>query len=370
MNDRPIKVQMKCSQVTRQVYCRFYFQNTADEDYYILNYNTPLEGKEMLYPYLTISQGHNVIEYVGVYMNRLPATKRNLIKIEAGKTFTSPVVDVTSSYHFNNDGEYTIEYTKPFLYLPNVEVSVMNDGTIIQGPFHDDLVASTVIYLTDTYNFKPTKQQMELAKQKFNRETSLQDEPVDITANCMKFSGDAKEKKIKNYENVLTSTQKAHNLVCSERGLPNACKDANTRSTHAPFTTFFRSSDKDIVVEQLKKCRDNVQRSSATMTYIFRAEECKNNEDYIAYTLQEVPDTIYLCESFEGFRIARFDFLTKHNTKFQTIAHEMTHLFARTTDVGYGYKTCKDMNRDYSLGNADSYGFYIQGVFYENRKYQ
>ena len=127
MNDRPIKVQMKCSQVTRQVYCRFYFQNTADEDYYILRDNTPLEGKEMLYPYLTISQGHNVIEYVGVYMNRLPATKRSLIKIEAGKTITSPVVDVTSSYHFNNDGEYTIEYTKPFLYLPNMEVSMMDE---------------------------------------------------------------------------------------------------------------------------------------------------------------------------------------------------------------------------------------------------
>ena len=196
MNDRPIKVQMKCSQVTRQVYCRFYFQNTADEDYYILRDNTPLEGKEMLYPYLTISQGHNVIEYVGVYMNRLPATKCSLIKIEAGKTITSPVVDVTSSYHFNNDGEYTIEYTKPFLYLPNMEVSMMDEDTIIQGPSHDDLVASTVIYLTDTYNFKPTKLQMQRAKQKFNRETSVQDEPVDITANCMIFSGDTTDRKL------------------------------------------------------------------------------------------------------------------------------------------------------------------------------
>ena len=301
MNDRPIKVQMKCSQVTRQVYCRFYFQNTADEDYYILHDNTPLEGKEMLYPYLTISQGHNVIKYVGVLMNRLPATKRSLIKIEAGKTITSPVVDVTSSYHFNNDGEYTIEYTKPFLYLPNVEVSVMNEGTTIQGPFHDDLVASTVIYLTDTYNFKPTKQQMELAKQKFNRETSLQDEPVDITASCMKFSGDAKEKKVKDYENVQTSTQEAHNLVCSERGLPNACKDAKTRSTDAPFKEFFDSSDKKIVLEILEKCRDYAQRSSETMTYIFKGESCKLNlERYIAYVYAGSGDnTIYLCPIFE-----------------------------------------------------------------------
>ena len=369
MNDRPIKVQMKCSQVTRQVFCRFYFQNTADEDYYILHRNTPLEGKEMLYPYLTISQGHNVIEYVGIHMTRAPATKRSLTKIEAGKTITSPVVDVTSSYHFNNDGKYTIEYTKPFLYLPNMEVSMMDENTIIQGPSHDDLVASTVIYLTDTHNFKPTDAQMELAEQKFNRETSLQDEPVDITANCMKFSGNAKEKEVPKHAKVQRSTKQAHDLICGNRGFPKAYTDATTRTTNTPFTDFFRSSDKTTVANKLKTCRDIVQTSSRTMTYKFRGPSC-SEPDHIAYSNKKNPDTIFLCELFEGYPTARYHWWTDRYTKFETIVHEMTHLWVDTKDYidkGYGYEACKTLDKTVALTNADSYANYVQEVFYHNR---
>ena len=41
-------------------------------------------------------------------------TKDSYVLIEAGKTITSPVLDLTSSYKFDSDGIYTIEYTKPF----------------------------------------------------------------------------------------------------------------------------------------------------------------------------------------------------------------------------------------------------------------
>ena len=175
---------MKCSQVTHHVFCRFYFQNTADEDYHILKDNTPLE--ELDYPYLTISQGDKVIEYQGILYSRMAPTKDSYVLIEAGKTITSPVVDLTSSYKFDSDGIYTIEYTKLFVYISDAEMSMIDDDkNLPQAMGYDDLVASTEIELRDTYYLKPTKYEVQMANMEFKRNTSLGDDQiVHISSNC------------------------------------------------------------------------------------------------------------------------------------------------------------------------------------------
>ena len=147
-----------------------------------------------------------------------------------------------------------------------------------------------------------------------------------------------------------------------------------TRSTHTPFTDFFDSSDKQTVVDIVKKCRDYAQRSSETMTYIFGADDCSDPERDIAYVIPGSSEeyTIYLCSLFEGLPKAKYWWWNKYNTKFEAIVHEMTHLFAFTLDngdKGYGYDNCKALDKKVGLFNADNYGFYIQQVFYHNRKY-
>ena len=209
---------------------------------------------------------------------------------------------------------------------------------------------------------------MELADQEFKQETSFQDEPVDITVNCMTFSGNAATKGITD-ANVQTSTNDAHDLVCSDRGLPKAYTDATTRSTRTPFTNFFSSSDKATVAGKLKTCRDKVQRSGRIMTYNFRASSCSGPED-IAYSRKNV-EIINLCQAFEGYPKARYRYLTSYDTKFETIVHEMTHIWANTIDYGdrgYGFNECKRLDKTDARTNADSYANYAQQVFYLNRR--
>ena len=108
-------------------------------------------------------------------------TKDSYVLIEAGKTITSPVLDLTSSYKFDSDGIYTIEYTKPFAYISDAEMSMIDDDkNLPQETGYDDLVASTEIELRDTYYLKPTDYEVEMANKEFKRKTSLDDDQTVI----------------------------------------------------------------------------------------------------------------------------------------------------------------------------------------------
>ena len=104
------------------------------------------------------------------------------------------------------------------------------------------------------------------------------------------------------------------------------------------------------------------------MTYNFRGPSC-TKPDHIAYVRKNV-ETINLCPAFEGYPKARYHMWNNRDTKFETIVHEMTHIWVGTRDYGdkgYGYDACKTLDKTEALTNADSYGYYVQEVFYHNR---
>ena len=48
------------------------------------------------------------------------------------------------------------------------------------------------------------------------------------------------------------------------------------------------------------------------------------------------------------------------NTKLGTILHELTHIIGDTEDFAYGENNCKNMDKQLSIFNADSYEMYIE----------
>ena len=365
-SDGPIKVQMKCSQVTRQVFCRFYFQNTADEDYYILEDNTPLEG--LYYPYLTISQGDKVIEYRGKHVYRMAPTKDSYVLIEAGKTITSPVVDLTSSYKFDSDGIYTIEYTKPFMYISNAEMSMIDDNkNLPQATGYDDLVASTEIELRDTYYLKPTDYEVEMANKKFKEKTSLDDDQtVYISHSCGRADFENEDKlPSKDRRQLVDDVTEVHNQLCKV-GFPKAIVDATSNSDKAPYINYFGTASNRDVLSVLNEILTQLRRPRRIMTYVFRAPECTFTSYAIGYYGRS---SISLCKRFESaptHAIIRTYGINNHNSKFQILAHEYTHAFCDTDDVRYGYHACRSrimISSAKAINNADSYGYYIQDVY-------
>ena len=365
-SDGPIKVQMKCSQVTRQVFCRFYFQNTADEDYYILEDNTPLEG--LYYPYLTISQGDKVIKYRGIHVSRMAPTKDSYVLIEAGKTITSPVVDLTSSYKFDSDGIYTIEYTKPFMYISDAEMSMIDDNKNLPQPTgYDDLVASTEIELRDTYYLKPTDYEVQMANRKFKEKTFLDDDQtVYISDGCVPATdfNDVDKLPTQSRRQMVSDVTELHNQLC-EVGFPKAVADATSNSDKAPYIDYFGTASNRDVLSVLNEIMTDLHRPRRRMIFTFRASDCKfTTYAYAYYGSYEIS----LCKRFE--KAPKYSkagtFGTDHNSKFQVLAHEYSHAFGDTDDIRYGYRLCrsrKTLSAAKAIKNGDSYGYYIQDVY-------
>ena len=233
------------------VFCRFYFQNTADEDYYILEDKTPLEGLD--YPYLAISQGDKVIEYRGIHVSRMAPTKDSYVLIEAGKTITSPVVDLTSSYKFYSDGIYTIKYIKPFVYISDAEMSMIDDDkNLPQATGYDDLVASTEIELRNTYYLKPTNYEDRMANSEFKRKTSLDDDQtVYVSDGCCGIEFvNLDQLPTASRTQMRTDVTELHNALCKD-GYPRAVDDAELNSDKAPYKSFFGSASNKVVLKVL-----------------------------------------------------------------------------------------------------------------------
>ena len=346
---------MKCSQVTYEVLCRFHFQNTADEDYYILEDKTPLEG--LRYPYLTISQEYKLIKYEGIHVSRMAPTKDSYVLIEAGKTITSPVVDLTSSYKFDSDGIYTIEYTKPFVYISDAEMSMIEyDKDLPQVANYDDLVASTKVHLEDVFKLKPTdaeilKQRMAFLHQEDN---NYDDDDVN-TQSCPMKSDISIEKGAHVDKKIAESAIVIHEMLCDKnRGIQKAVFDALLHSNKKPYTNFFSAEYKHIVHGIVKKCSKNLA-AKGTMEYVFYGSRCTPKSTAYA---QHGINVIYICPLYD-----KMPELAKVDSRLQIIAHEMTHIFGKTKDYFYTYDKCREMSKSkLAPDNADSLSFYVQEV--------
>ena len=145
----PIKVSMTCSQDQKKVNCGFDFTNTANEDQYVCEYFTPLEGIGNRFLTITYQDGTD-LPYMGILARRLPPTKENFKLIKAGET-VSASIDLTEAYSFDKDGVYTIVYDRPLAYLSASAMSkVVKSEDLPHGGWEDVVLAKTEIKLMHT----------------------------------------------------------------------------------------------------------------------------------------------------------------------------------------------------------------------------
>ena len=95
---------MSCFQEVEDVLCGFKFANVAEEDYYLLKRQTPLE--RLYQCFLTVRHGNHPIKYEGIWARHLPVKRSEYVLLQAGSTIYSPVLKLTEAYKFPHDGLY------------------------------------------------------------------------------------------------------------------------------------------------------------------------------------------------------------------------------------------------------------------------
>ena len=143
----PISLDMACKKALSTVACTFEFTNNGNEDYYLLKYNTPLEGP--FSPFVTVSLEGRPLQYKGILATRIPPTKESFVLLKAGQSI-SATIQITDIFSFTRDGLYTIRYDKPLQYVSGYEMNAksVNDTIRVCSQSHDS--STTHIYLENT----------------------------------------------------------------------------------------------------------------------------------------------------------------------------------------------------------------------------
>ncbi|XP_019858086.1 PREDICTED: uncharacterized protein LOC109586349 isoform X1 [Amphimedon queenslandica] len=103
-------VTMSCHKTLYDVKCSFDYTNNAQEDYYLLKRNTPLDG--FISSCITVSHEGNPLEYKGMIVYRKAPNLKEFVLVKSGET-VSASVKLNDLFIFNSDGHYTITYNGP-----------------------------------------------------------------------------------------------------------------------------------------------------------------------------------------------------------------------------------------------------------------
>ena len=104
----PFSSAVQCSQqyqLGEKITCQFDITNQVTVDYYLLKWQTPLEG--MKSPYLSVSKDGKPLTYHGMMVKRGNPQASDFVHIKAGESVSNSV-DITTGYDFNEPGTYTI----------------------------------------------------------------------------------------------------------------------------------------------------------------------------------------------------------------------------------------------------------------------
>jgi hypothetical protein len=356
---------MKCSQVNQQVLCGFDFTNNAKEDYYILKRDTPLDGLDS--PYLTISQGNDVMEYAGIIAFMAAPTKDDLAFIKAGETVTTSI-NLTSSYKFTRDGIYTVEYTRPLVYISSQEMSMMSNEDFLQASHYEDLVVSTEVEVMDSHNLEPTLAEIESAEW---ASSSSEHETVYINDRCSHINFGIRHNG-PFPPGVKCVIREMHKKLCNTKFLPLKTGPTYTKW----FGRFSRTNAASIkrrnkVYQVLNKIHDGITQSNS-FSYSNGGYFCNGHPNALAYASLPSESTVcilFVCPLF--FKISDFACDTSRKSKFHTIIHELSHKFGSTIDVvhnrvtQYGIANARslaDNHPNKAIKNAENYAFFIQDL--------
>lgn len=136
---------MSCQKVKTAVICSFEYTNNAQEDFYMLKRDSPLEG-EILAPFMSVYREGEQLKYEGIHVDRDAPTSADYILLRAGETLTKSI-KLTDAFNFGlmSMGMYTIQYMEPLYYLTREKLE-------LQSRTADEIHVrqSVTIYLKDT----------------------------------------------------------------------------------------------------------------------------------------------------------------------------------------------------------------------------
>ena len=105
---QPFSAAVRCAkhyQVGEAIVCHFDITNQDMVDYYLLKWQTPLEGMEA--PYLMISKDGQPLIYCGRVFKRGKPQPGDFVHIKAGETVSNSV-DISIGYDLSEPGVYDI----------------------------------------------------------------------------------------------------------------------------------------------------------------------------------------------------------------------------------------------------------------------
>ena len=215
-----------------------------------------------------------------------------------------------------------------------------------------------------------------MANMEFKRKTSLDDDQTVYTSvACMHAIFTNSLVLGSNAGQMEDDIRELHTKLC-EIAYPNAITDATSNSKKAPYTSFFgNKANKAKVIDVLTEVKDGLQDNTKYMFYTFRGPKCEPDDNaysyYYAKVTTESKYLVFFCLNFETlskYMIHGYYFYNTYSSKFKTMAHEYTHVFADTEDFRYGYHKCQYwFSAEKAVNNADSYAYYVQDVYRQAR---
>ena len=353
-SDNPISAQLTCSdqyQIGERVKCKFDVTNKQNMDYYLLKWNTPLEG--MKTACFSVSREGRAINYDGMLIRRGHASAQNYILLKAGNT-VSAMVDLSLAYAMNATGKYTVQFKSNLQYCPTSgslpcpqgednQVRKMRDlpsqlrsmsvqeATSTSATFQ--LIGSGMAPKTLGENYR---QLSKVNQQVYSQQAGTPRDPVFV-------GGSAADHAL---------TKEIHRANYHYVSAANSDIDDN----QAHYVSWFGSADANRI-SQVKQKFNEMKSSLEQDTYTYHFDDPGCSPGVYAFTYFDSTD-IFLCDVYTAS-----DNLVGIDTKLCTIVHELSHAKSGTEDIIYGRKCCLHLaisSPDLAINNGDNYCYFLE----------
>ncbi|XP_003387075.1 PREDICTED: uncharacterized protein LOC100631869 [Amphimedon queenslandica] len=336
----PISLDTSCKQEMSNtgssvVSCTFEFTNRGREGYCLLKRNTPLEG--LASPFITVSHDGVPLEYQGIDFYRFPPERHDFVYLSMGESITA-TVHINDMFTFSSDGIYKIQYTHPLWYFPKNKMgSHIGEIKAIKS-----ILSNEPIYI----NIKNLQQLSRPVKKELFKDEGVQLE-VKGCGMVTLLKGSKKER------NSVLTVQKR---LCSQLK-----KTRSTISNSDLYRVWFGEYNE----ERSNKVREIFQNiidglSSHGITYDLNGDRC--TPAVPAYTLTNVPSTVYLCPVFHQFVTTMDCTNIGISSKESIILHKLSQVFGSTQNYNvYGQDNNKELavtSPEAAVTHSDSYECY------------
>lgn len=316
--------------------CTFEFTNNGQEGHCLLKLNTPLEG--LTSPFITVSYDGAPLKYQGIDYYRFPPERHDFVYLSVGESVTA-TVHINDMFNFHSEGVYEIQYTHPLWYFPKKKM----------GYHIGEIKAIKSVLSNDPIHIKINNVE-ELSYDLVKKEL-FQDEGVDFEVrDCgmvTLYKGSDEER------NSVLSVQKR---LCSQ--LKKTRSDIVNNELYLVWFGEYNEDRSNKVREIFQNIIDGL--SSDGITYDLNGDQCTPSVP--AYTLTNVPSTVYLCPVFHQF-VTTMD-CTNIGTpsKESIILHKLSQVFGSTQDYNvYGQDNNKELavtSPEAAVTHSDSYECY------------